>query len=342
MKKIALITGGSGQDGSYLAKFLLGKKYKVVIADRRNSRADNWRHKYLKIESKLVYEDFDLCDFDSIYRIFTKYKFDEVYNLAAQSFVKSSFETPISTANSTALGTLRILEVIRIAQKNVKFYQASSSEMIGNTFSKIQNENAFLYPRSPYAVSKVFAHQITKNYRESYNLFACSGILFNHESPLRGEEFVTRKISKGLCEIKLGKKYFLELGNLDSKRDWGFAGDYVEGMWKMLQQKKADDFVLATNTSHSVKDFINLCCKYLDIALVWKGKGVNEIGINRLNNKTIIKINPRYYRPAEVFCLKGDYSKAKKKLNWTPRILLKDLAKMMVKEDLRRLISEKL
>ena len=261
MKKIALITGGSGQDGSYLAKFLLKKKYKVVVADRRNSRSDNWRHKYLGIQEKLIYEDFDLSDFDSIFRLFKRYKFNEVYNLAAQSFVKSSFETPISTANVTALGALRMLEVIRITQKNTKFYQASSSEMIGNTNSKIQNENSFLNPRSPYAISKVFAHHITKNYRESYGIFACSGILFNHESPLRGEEFVTRKISKGLCEIKLNKRSFLELGNVDSKRDWGFAGDYVEGMWKMLQQPKPDDFVLATNQTCSIREFVNICCK---------------------------------------------------------------------------------
>ena len=214
--------------------------------------------------------------------------------------------------------------------------------MIGNTTSKIQNENSFFNPQSPYAISKIFAHQITKNYRESYGIFACSGILFNHESPLRGEEFVTRKISKGLCEIKLGKKLFLELGNLDSKRDWGFAGDYVEGMWKMLQQKKPEDFVLATNKTSSIKDFVNLCCKHLNINITWKGKDVNEVGINLHNNKIIIKINPKYYRPAEVDCLKGNYAKAKIKLNWKPKIFLKDLSKMMVNEDLRRLKNENL
>lgn len=342
MKKIALVTGGSGQDGSYLAKFLLNKNYSVVIADRRNSRADNWRHKFLKIENKLFYEDFDLSDFDSIFRIFKKYKFCEVYNLAAQSFVKSSFETPISTANITALGTLRILEVIRILQDNTRFYQASSSEMIGNTRSKIQNENSVFNPRSPYAVSKLFAHEITKNYRESYGLFACSGILFNHESPLRGEEFVTRKISKGLCEIKLKKKSILELGNLDSKRDWGFAGDYVEGMWKMLQQKKPEDFVLATGKTYSIRHFVELCCSYLDIKIKWQGTGSKEVAINTENKKIIIRINPRYYRPAEVFCLKGDYSKAKKILKWKPKILLKDLAKMMIMEDLKRVSNENL
>jgi len=341
MKKTALITGGAGQDGSYLASFLLKKNYRVVLADRRNSRADNWRHKFLGIENHLIYEDFDLADFDSIFRIFKKFKFDEVYNLAAQSFVKSSFETPISTSDVTGLGALRILEVIRITNKKIKFYQASSSEMIGNTFSKIQNEKAILNPRSPYAIAKVFAHNITKNYRDSYNMFACSGILFNHESPLRGEEFVTRKISKGLCEIKLNKKKLLELGNLDSKRDWGFAGDYVEGMWKMLQHKKPDDYVLATNKAYSVRDFINLSCDILKIKIKWIGKGKKEKAIDLSTKKIIIKINSKYYRPSEVHFLKGDYNKAKKTLRWRPKVLFKDLVKMMIEEDLKRLRKEK-
>ena len=246
-KKIALITGASGQDGSYLAQFLIKKKYKVVAADRRSSRADNWRHEYLGIENKVVYEDFDLADIDSIFRLFKKYKFSEVYNLAAQSFVKGSFETPVSTSNVTGIGTLRVLEAIRFFNKKIKFYQASTSEMIGNTKSKVQNENAEFYPRSPYACAKVFAHFITQNYREAYGIFACSGIMFNHESPIRGEEFVTRKITKHLSEIKVGKKNILELGNLNSRRDWGFAKDYVEVMWLMLQQKKPEDFVISTN-----------------------------------------------------------------------------------------------
>jgi GDPmannose 4,6-dehydratase len=315
----------------------MDKKYKVIVADRRNSRSDNWRHKYLGIQNKLVYEDFDLSDFDSIFRLFRKYKFDEVYNLAAQSFVKSSFETPISTANVTALGALRILEAIRITQKKAKFYQASSSEMLGNTKSRIQNEESFLNPRSPYAISKVFAHQIVKNYRDSYGIFACSGILFNHESPLRGEEFVTRKITKGLCEIKLNKRSILELGNLDSKRDWGYAGDYVEGMWKMLQQSKPDDFVLATNKTYTIRDFVNMCCKVLNIKIGWKGKGIKEKGINLNLNKVIIKVNPKYFRPAEVDVLKGSYNKAKKILKWTPKMHLNELAKLMINEDLKRL-----
>jgi GDPmannose 4,6-dehydratase len=342
MIKIALITGGSGQDGSYLAKFLLGKKYKVIVADRRNSRADNWRHKFLEIQNKVIYEDFDLSDFDSIFRLFKKYKFTEVYNLAAQSFVKSSFETALSTANVTALGALRILEVIRIISKNTKYYQASSSEMIGNTLSKKQNENSIFNPMSPYAVAKVFAHQITKNYREAYSMFACSGILFNHESPLRGEEFVTRKISIGLSEIKLGKRSTLQLGNLDSVRDWGFAGDYVEGMWLMLQKKKPDDFVLATNQTCSIRNFVNLCCNHLGIKIIWKGKGKNEVGVNSKNNKIIVRVNEKYCRPSEVFYLKGDYSKAKKILKWKPKVFVNDLAKMMVEYDLKRLSNEKI
>ena len=237
-KKIALITGASGQDGSYLSEFLLKKNYKVVAGDRRSSRNDNWRHNFLNITNKVTYEDFDLTDIDSIYRLLSKYKFDEIYNLAAQSFVKTSFTTPISTSEVTALGTLRILEMIRCLLPNCKFYQASSSEMYGKTTSKSQNENTSFNPRSPYAISKVFAHYATKNYRESHNIFACSGILFNHESPLRGEEFVTRKIVKNLCEIKIKKRKYLELGNLYAKRDWGYAKDYVEAMWKMLQKKK--------------------------------------------------------------------------------------------------------
>jgi GDPmannose 4,6-dehydratase len=337
MKKIALITGGSGQDGSYLSKFLLEKNYKVVVVDRRNSRSDNWRHKFLGIENKLIYEDFDLADFDSIFRIFKKYNFDEVYNLAAQSFVKSSFETPISTSNVTALGVLRILEVIRILQNKTKFYQASSSEMIGDSISKKQNENATFSPRSPYAVAKVFAHNITKNYREAYGMFACSGILFNHESPLRGEEFVTRKISKGLCEIKMGKRKILELGNLDSKRDWGYAGDYVEGMWKMLQKNTPKDYVLATNQVHSVRDFVNESCKCLNLKIKWTGKATKEKAVNFENGKTIIKVNKIFFRPTEVDFLKGDYTKARQELKWRPKTLFKDLVKMMIKEDLKRL-----
>ena len=336
-KTFALITGGAGQDGSYLADFLIKKGYKVVVADRRSSRADNWRHKFLQIEDKLIYEDFDLVDFDSIFRLLKKYNFKEVYNLAAQSFVKSSFETPISTCEITGLGALKILEAIRIVNKKIKFYQASSSEMIGNSFLKSQNENTFFNPQSPYAISKIFAHYITKNYRDSYGIYACSGICFNHESPLRGENFVTRKISKSLSEIKLGLRKYLELGNLDSRRDWGYAKDYVRAMWLMMQTKKADDFVIATNKTHSIKDFINEACKCLRLKIKWIGKKKYQRAINLENNKIIIKINPKFYRPLEVDYLRGNYNKARKILKWKPSITFKNLVNLMVEEDLKRL-----
>ncbi len=336
-KKIALITGASGQDGSYLCEFLLKKNYKVIAGDRRSSRNDNWRHNFLNITNKVIYEDFDLTDIDSIYRLLKKYKFNEIYNLAAQSFVKTSFTTPISTSEVTALGTLRILEMIRCLLPKCKFYQASSSEMYGKTKSRSQNENTNFYPRSPYAISKVFAHYATKNYRESHNIFACSGILFNHESPLRGEEFVTRKIVKNLCEIKIGKRKYLELGNLYAKRDWGYAKDYVEAMWKMLQKKKADDYVIATNKSYSIKYFINQCCKHLKIKLKWVGKGILEKGIDSNTKKTIIKINQKYFRPAEVNYLKGNYLKAKRELKWYPKTNISKLIKIMIDEELKRL-----
>ena len=340
MKKLALVTGSTGQDGSYLSKLLLKKNYKVVAADRRSSRDDKNRHKYLKIEDKLIYEDFDLSDINSIIRIFKKYKFDEVYNLAAQSFVAASFNTPISTADVTAIGVLRILETIKNYSHKTKFYQASSSEMFGKVKSKVLNEETPFNPRSPYAVSKLFGHYITKNYRESYNMFCCSGILFNHESPLRGEEFVTRKITKQLCEIKLGRRKFLELGNLYAKRDWGYAEDYVEAMWKMLQQKKPDDYVISTNSVFSVKQFIKECFVHLKINAKWKGKGLKEIAIDKENGKTIIKINSKFYRPAEVDYLRGSFLKAKKIINWRPKTNFKRLVKLMINGDYKKLKKE--
>ncbi len=336
-KKIALVTGSAGQDGSYLSELLISKKYKVVAADRRSSRDNGWRHKELKINEKLIYEDFDLTDINSIISLFQRYKFTEVYNLAAQSFVGSSFSTPISTSNVTGLGPLRILETIKNFSPKTKFYQASSSEMYGKVYTKILDEKSRFNPRSPYAVSKLFGHEITKNYRESYGLFCCSGILFNHESPLRGEEFVTRKITKQLAEIKLGKRKCLELGNIYAKRDWGHAKDYVEAMWKMLQQKKPDDYVIATNTVYSVKFFINECLKYLNLPVIWKGKGIKEVAIDKNSKKVIIKINPKYYRPAEVDYLRGSYIKAKKILNWKPKHNITGLIKDMLKSDLSRL-----
>ena len=277
-KKIALITGASGQDGSYLAQFLIKKNYKVVAADRRSSRADNWRHKYLDIENKVIYEDFDLADIDSIFRLFKKYKFSEVYNLAAQSFVKASFETPVSTSNISGIGALRILEAMRfLGLKKTKFYQASTSELFGETNKKkIFNEKSNFYPKSPYGISKLFSHWITRIYRESYGLFASSGILFNHESSRRGETFVTRKITRFLTRKKFGLSEKLYLGNLYAKRDWGHAKDYVEMQWRILQQRKPDDFIISTGKSYSVKEFINAVCKRLNFKIKWKGKGLNE------------------------------------------------------------------
>lgn len=335
-KKIALVTGAAGQDGSYLCQFLLKKKYIVVAGDRRSSRDNNWRHNFLQISKHVIYEDFDLGDIDSIYRLLTKYKFNEIYNLAAQSFVKTSFTTPVSTSNVTALGVLRILEMIRCVSPKTKFYQASSSEMFGNINSKSQNEKTPFYPRSPYAISKVFGHHITKNYRESYKIFACSGILFNHESPLRGEEFVTRKITKQLCEIKIGSSKCLELGNLYAKRDWGYAKDYVEGMYLMLQQERADDYVLATNKTSTVREFVEAVFNKLDINFFWEGEGINEKGVCKNSGKTIVIINERYFRPTEVDLLIGDYSKAKEKLGWSPKTSLDELVEVMVNFKLKK------
>ncbi len=336
-KKIALVTGSSGQDGSYLCEFLLKKKYTVIAADRRSSRDSGWRHKELGIQNNLIYEDFDLSDITSIVALIKKYKFDEVYNLAAQSFVKSSFVTPISSSDVTGIGPLRILDTLKYFSPKTKFYQASTSEMYGEVETKLLNEKSRFNPRSPYAVAKLFAHGITKNYRDSYGMFCCSGILFNHESPLRGEEFVTRKITKQLCEISLGQRKFIELGNIYSKRDWGYAKDYVEGMWKMLQQKKPEDFVLATNTVYSVKYFLNECFKALNFSIEWRGKGLKEVAIDKKTKKIILKINPRYYRPAEVEYLKGSYKKAYTKLNWKPRVSLSKLINLMIEADLKRL-----
>jgi len=336
MKKIACITGSSGQDGSYLAELLLKKNYLVVAADRRSARGDIWRHKYLNIEKKLIYENFDLTDQGSIDRLIKQYKFDEFYNLAAQSFVGSSFNTPISTSEITGMGVLRILESIRSNSPKTKFYQASSSEMFGKTSNNFQDEKTNFYPRSPYAVAKTFGHYIGQNYRESFGLFVSNGILFNHESPLRGEEFVTRKITIGMSEIFYNKRIFLELGNLDAKRDWGYAKDYVEVMWKMLQQKKSDDFVISTGKTYSVGDFVNECCKLLKIKIKWKGKGIKRVGINLETNKVIIKVNPKFYRPAEVDYLRGSSKKAKNKLNWKVKTGFKQLVKIMLDADLEQ------
>ena len=337
MVKTALITGISGQDGAYLAKLLLEKKYKVVGTDRRSARSVNWRLNRLGIQNKIIHEEMELGEIYEIQRVFKKYKFDEVYNLAAQSFVATSFKSPITTANITGLGCLRILETIRTLNPKIKFYQASSSEMFGDVINKFQNEQTPFNPQSPYAVSKLFSHYLTKNYRDSYGLFAVSGILFNHESPLRGEEFVTRKIIKGLINIIKKKIKYLELGNLYAKRDWGYAKEYVEAMWLMLQQKKPEDFVISTGKTYSIKEFINHATKYLNIDAKWVGKGLSEKLVYKENNKLIIKINKKFFRPAEVNFLKGNYKKANNKLGWKPKTNFKNLIKIMVDEELKNI-----
>lgn len=340
-KKIALITGITGQDGSYLAEFLLDKGYEVHGIIRRASTFNTERINHLYQDPhvngiKLFLHYGDLSDSSNISRILEKVKPDEIYNLGAQSHVKVSFDMPEYTANVTGLGTLRILDAIREEGLKTKFYQASSSEMFGKAVELPLKETTPFYPRSPYGVAKVFSYWITKNYRESYGMFACNGILFNHEGERRGETFVTRKITRGLARIKLGKDKRLFLGNLDAERDWGHAKDFVEAMWLMLQQPKPDDYVIATNESHSVREFAEASAKHLGFDLAWRGKGLAEKGIDRKTGKTLIEIDPRYFRPAEVDVLRGDASKALRELGWKPKITFAALVKMMVDADLKR------
>jgi GDPmannose 4,6-dehydratase len=346
MKK-ALITGITGQDGSYLAEFLLKKNYKVHGIKRRTSliNTDRIDHLYQDPHEKnprFVLHHGDLTDSTSLIRIIQEVQPDEIYNLGAQSHVAVSFEEPEYTSNSDALGALRILEAIRILhlEKKTKYYQSSSSELYGLAQDSPQTEMTPFYPRSPYAVAKLYAYWITVNYREAYGIYACNGILFNHESPVRGETFVTRKITRALARIKLGLQNILYIGNLNAMRDWGHAKDYVEAQWLMLQQKKSEDFVIATGKQHSVRDFVNLAAKELDMKIDWKGKNINEVGI--FEGKNIIKIDPRYFRPTEVDNLLGDASKAKKKLGWIPKITFKELVKEMAEEDLRLAKRDKL
>ena len=339
MKK-ALITGVTGQDGSYLAEFLLNKGYEVHGIKRRSSlintaRIDHLFKDHHEPNLKFILHHGDLTDATSLIRIIQEVQPDEIYNLAAQSHVKVSFEEPEYTANSDALGALRILEAIRILklEKKTKYYQASTSELYGSVKESPQNEKTPFYPRSPYGVAKLYAYWITVNYREAYGIYACNGILFNHESPVRGETFVTRKITRALARIKLGLQKTLYLGNLNAMRDWGHAKDYVEVQWLMLQQEKPSDFVIATGKQYSVRDFINLAAKNLDMKIEWKGKEEDEIGI--CDNKEIIKIDTNYYRPTEVESLLGDASKAKKELGWEPKISFEELVKEMVEKDLK-------
>ena len=339
MKK-ALITGITGQDGSYLAEFLLNKGYEVHGIKRRSSSINTDRIDHLyqdpqKENRNFILHHGDLTDSTSLLRIIKDTQPDEIYNLAAQSHVAVSFEEPEYTANSDALGALRILEAIRILslQNKTKYYQASTSELYGNVCETPQNERTPFYPRSPYGVAKLYAFWITVNYREAYGIYACNGILFNHESPVRGETFVTRKITRALARIKLGSQEKLYLGNLNAKRDWGHAKDYVEAQWMMLQQDQPDDFVIATGKQYSVRDFINIASKYLGMKIEWKGNGLDEIGSH--DGKIIIEVDPKYFRPTEVETLLGDYTKAKEKFNWSPKISFEQLVKEMVEEDLK-------
>ncbi len=335
MSKTALITGITGQDGAYLAELLLKRKYKVIGTQRRSARQNNWRLKRLGIEKKVTIEELELSEENEINRLFQKYKFHEVYNLAAQSFVSTSFNSPLNTSDITGLGALRILEAIRTISPKSKFFQASSSEMYGENFKKTQNEETEFNPQSPYAISKLFGHYITKNYRKAFNIFAVSGISFNHESPLRGEEFVTRKITKGLVSIIKGDLKFLELGNINAKRDWGYAKEYTEAMWKIMQLKKPEDFVISTGKSFSIKEFVNECINYLKIDAKWVGKNLNLKLINRKSNEVIIKINKKFFRPSEVNYLRGDSKKIYKFIKWKSKTNLKKLVKIMMDEEIK-------
>ena len=339
--KTALITGISGQDGAYLSQLLLEKGYRVYGAYRRTSSVNFWRIEELGIAQhpNLVLAEYDLTDSGSSLRLLQTSEADEIYNLAAQSFVGVSFDQPITTAKITGLGALNLLEAIRIVHSRTRFYQASTSEMFGKVQAVPQTESTPFWPRSPYGVAKLFAHWATVNYRESFGIFGASGILFNHESPLRGREFVTRKITDGVARIKLGKLDTLELGNLDAKRDWGYAREYVEGMWRMLQADKPETYVLATGRTETVRDFVEMAFKAVDMGIEWRGAGMHETGVCRQSGKTVVRINPRYYRPAEVELLIGNPEKARKELGWQARTSLEDLCAMMVQADLKRVES---
>jgi GDPmannose 4,6-dehydratase len=336
--KRALITGITGQDGAYLAQLLLEKGYHVTGTFRRSSSVNFWRIEELGIEQhpNLSLVEYDLTDLSSSIRLMETARPDEVYNLAAQSFVGVSFEQPVTTASITGLGAVNLLEAIRIVNPKARFYQASTSEMFGKVQAVPQIESTPFYPRSPYGVAKLYAHWMTVNYRESYGIFGSSGILFNHESPLRGREFVTRKITDSVAKIVLNKLDVLELGNLDAKRDWGYAREYVEGMWRMLQADQPDTYVLATNRTETVRDFVTMAFKGANIDVEWKGQGEAETGHCGRTGKLLVRISPKFYRPAEVDLLIGDASKAQRELGWKPHTTLEQLCQMMVDADLRR------
>jgi GDPmannose 4,6-dehydratase len=336
--KTALVTGISGQDGAYLAQLLLDKGYRVYGTYRRTSSVNFWRIEELGIQNhpNLHLVEYDLTDLGSSIALVQKVQPDEIYNLAAQSFVGVSFDQPSTTAQITGIGALNLLEAIRLVNTRIRFYQASTSEMFGKVQAVPQKEHTPFYPRSPYGVAKLYAHWMTINYRESYDIFGCSGILFNHESPLRGREFVTRKITDSVAKIKLGQLDCMELGNLDAKRDWGFAREYVEGMWRMLQVDEPDTYVLATNRTETVRDFVRMAFKGAGITVDFKGSEDKETAIDAATGKTVMRVNPKFYRPAEVELLIGDPAHAKAKLGWEPRTSLEDLCQMMVEADLRR------
>jgi len=338
LMKTSIITGITGQDGAYLAQLLLEKGYTVYGTYRRTSSVNFWRIEELGIQNhpSLHLVEYDLTDLGSSIALVQKVQPSEIYNLAAQSFVGVSFYQPSTTAQITGIGCLNLLEAIRLVNPKIRFYQASTSEMFGKVQAIPQIESTPFYPRSPYGVAKLYAHWMTVNYRESYNIFGSSGILFNHESPLRGREFVTRKITDGVAKIKLGQLDCLELGNLDAKRDWGFAQEYVEGMWRMLQADEPDTFVLATNRTETVRDFVRMAFKGAGIAVDFKGSEEKETAIDTATGKTVMRINPKFYRPAEVELLIGDPAKAKAKLGWEPKTTLEQLCQMMVEADLRR------
>ena len=338
MSKIALVTGATGQDGAYLSRYLVDLGYKVFGAYRRAASTNLWRLGELKLldEANFSLIELDITDPVSCINAIKLAKPNEIYNLAAQSFVAASFKEPLHTSYASGIAVLNLLEAIRLSDKSIKFYQAGTSEMFGKAQAIPQNESTPFYPRSPYAVAKLYGHFMSINYRESYDIFAACGILFNHESPLRGLEFVTRKITNSAAKIALGKLDCLELGNLEAKRDWGFAKDYVEGMHAMLQAPKADTFVLASGITTTVRDFVKMSFEALDIALAFEGEGVNEVARDKKTGKVVVKVNPEFFRPAEVDLLIGDASKAKDQLNWSAKTNLNELCAMMVKTDLER------
>ncbi|WP_062473238.1 GDP-mannose 4,6-dehydratase [Variovorax boronicumulans] len=338
MKKRAVVTGITGQDGAYLAELLLGKGYTVYGTFRRTSSVNFWRIESLGIQDhpELHLVEYDLTDLGSSITLIRDAQPDEVYNLAAQSYVGASFNQPETTTNINGLGTLHLLDAIRLTDRGIRYYQASTSEMFGNVQAIPQKEDTPFYPRSPYGVSKLFAHWMTMNYRESYGIFACCGILFNHESPLRGREFVTRKVTDAAAKIRLGKLDVLTLGNMDAKRDWGYAKEYVDGMWRMLQADKPDNYVLATNRTETVRDFVDMAFRAAGYELRFEGTAQEEVAIDRESGKVLVRIDPKFYRPAEVELLIGDASHARKTLGWEPRTTLEELCAMMVEADLRR------